>query len=184
MQHGKSLSKEKDPGKGLSDTGRQETLKIADVAKMYQVPISAIGHSGRTWAEQTARIFKDFLKVGPSLEKMDGIGLIDDVTDLGNRIDPEANMMIVGHLPYMERPISSMTATRFLGMVMATFWGCIKDILVSYYILISHYKCRLCQEALFYHLLGLQYEQLSWGDGQHFTGGICDANHIFQFYDT
>jgi len=50
VQHGKSLPKEKDPDKGLSDTGRQETIKIADVAKMYQVPVSVVGHSGKARA--------------------------------------------------------------------------------------------------------------------------------------
>jgi phosphohistidine phosphatase SixA len=64
VQHGKSLPKEKDPAKGLSDTGRQETLKIADVAKMYQVPVSRIGHSGKARAEQTAQIFREVLKSG------------------------------------------------------------------------------------------------------------------------
>ncbi len=94
----------------MSETGRQETLKIADVALMYQVPVSIIAHSGKTRAEQTARIFKDILKVDVPLEKLDGIGPIDDVTDLGNRIDPESNMMILGHLPYMERLVSFLTA--------------------------------------------------------------------------
>jgi phosphohistidine phosphatase len=110
VQHGKSLPKEKDPAKGLSDTGRQETMKIADVALMYQVPVSNIVHSGKTRAEQTARIFRDILKVDATLEKMDGIGPIDDVTDLGGRIDPASNMIIVGHLPYMERLVSFLTA--------------------------------------------------------------------------
>jgi phosphohistidine phosphatase len=110
VQHGKSLPKEKDPAKGLSDTGRQETMKIADVALMYQVPVSNIVHSGKTRAEQTARIFRDIVKVDAPLEKMDGIGPIDDVTDVGGRIDPASNMMIVGHLPYMERLVSFLTA--------------------------------------------------------------------------
>jgi phosphohistidine phosphatase len=110
VQHGKSLPKENDPAKGLSDIGRQETLKIADVAKMYQVPVSKIVHSGKTRAEQTAQIFRDVLNVDGPLEKLDGIGPIDDVTDLGNRIDPDANRMVVGHLPYMERLVSFMTA--------------------------------------------------------------------------
>jgi phosphohistidine phosphatase len=110
VQHGKSLPKEKDPDKGLSDTGRQETLKIADVAKMYQVTVSVIGHSGKARAEQTAQIFREVLKKDAPLEKLDGIGPIDDVADLGNRIDPESGMMIVGHLPYMERLVSFLTA--------------------------------------------------------------------------
>ena len=113
VQHGQSLSKEKDPAKGLSDIGRQETLKIADVALMYQVPVSKILHSGKARAEQTAQIFKDILKVNPPLGKADGIGPLDDVTDLGSRIDPESNRMIVGHLPYMERLVSFLTAENF-----------------------------------------------------------------------
>lgn len=110
VQHGKSLPKEEDPAKGLSDNGRQETLKIAEVAKMYQVTASKIVHSGKTRAEQTAQIFREILEVDPPLEKLDGIGPIDDVTDLGNRIDPESGMMVVGHLPYMERLVSFLTA--------------------------------------------------------------------------
>jgi phosphohistidine phosphatase len=110
VQHGKSLPKEKDPAKGLSDTGRQETLKIAEVAKMYQVTASKIVHSGKTRADQTAQIFREILEVDAPLEKLDGIGPIDDVTDLGNRIDPESSMMVVGHLPYMERLVSFLTA--------------------------------------------------------------------------
>lgn len=110
VQHGKSLPKEKDPAKGLSETGRQETMKIADVARMYQVPVSSIVHSGKARAEQTAGIFREVLEVKAPLEKMAGIGPIDDVMDLGGRIDPESNMMIVGHLPYMERLVSFLTA--------------------------------------------------------------------------
>ena len=110
VQHGKNLPKEKDPAKGLSDPGRQETMKIADVALMYRVPVSRIVHSGKTRAEETARIFRDILRVDAPLENRDGIGPLDDVTDPGARIDPESNMMIVGHLPYMERLVSFLTA--------------------------------------------------------------------------
>lgn len=110
VQHGQSLPKEKDPAKGLSETGRKETMKIADVALMYQVPVSKIVHSGKARAEQTARIFRDILKVAAPLEKTDGIGPLDDLNDLESRIDPASDMMIVGHLPYMERLVSFLTA--------------------------------------------------------------------------
>ena len=33
VQHGLSLSKEKDPEKGLSNAGKEDTRRIADVAK-------------------------------------------------------------------------------------------------------------------------------------------------------
>ena len=78
VQHGKSLPKEKDPAKGLSETGRQETMKIADVALMYQVPVSSIGHSGKARAEQTAKIFRD-------IRKMNGV-LLEFIDDKGGKV--------------------------------------------------------------------------------------------------
>ena len=37
---------------------------------------------------------------------------MDDVIVLGDRLDPDANHMIVGHLPYMEKLVSYLTSGR------------------------------------------------------------------------
>ena len=47
VQHGQSLPKTEDPEKGLSDKGREQTLKIAQVAAGYGVNVSKIYHSGK-----------------------------------------------------------------------------------------------------------------------------------------
>ena len=109
VQHGVSLKKEEDPQKGLSQKGREEAARIADVAKFYQIPVAGIFHSGKKRAAETAEIFRDALGVSHPLKKMDHINPLDDVTVLGDRIDPASDIMVVGHLPYMEKLVSYLT---------------------------------------------------------------------------
>lgn len=112
VQHGLSLPKTEDPEKGLSDRGREETLKIAEVAAGYGVKISKIFHSGKKRAEQTARIMAENLCPGLGLEQMADISAMDDVKGLANRLDPDSGHMVVGHLPYMEKLVSYLTTGR------------------------------------------------------------------------
>jgi phosphohistidine phosphatase len=62
VQHGKSLSKDIDPERGLSDEGRAEVGHIAKVARDYGVHVAEIRHSGKKRAQQTAEIFASALK--------------------------------------------------------------------------------------------------------------------------
>ena len=47
VQHGKSLPKDIDPDRGLSEEGITETERIAGVAKGYGVAVSLIRHSSK-----------------------------------------------------------------------------------------------------------------------------------------
>ena len=110
VQHGLSLPKEKDSGKGLSEKGLEDTKRIAEVAKAYKIPVSIIVHSGKNRAEQTALIFNETLGLKEPCKKMQGIKPLDDVKIIGDEIDPNANTMIVGHLPFMEKFVSYLVA--------------------------------------------------------------------------
>ena len=112
VQHGLSLPKTEDPERGLSDRGREETFKIAEVAAGYGVKITKIFHSGKKRAEQTARIMAETLCADPGIEQMADISAMDDVKGLGNLLDPDSNHMVVGHLPYMEKLVSYLTTGR------------------------------------------------------------------------
>jgi phosphohistidine phosphatase len=103
VQHGKSLSKDKDPQKGLSQEGIAETKRIAQVAKGYAVPVSRIIHSGKTRARQTAEIFEAALKPSDGIHESSGLNPLDDVTVFAATIDSTEDVMLVGHLPFMER---------------------------------------------------------------------------------
>lgn len=103
VQHGQSLPKDQDPQKGLSEAGAAETRRIAEVAKGYRVRVAAIVHSGKTRARQTAEIFAQALAPEGGIEARSGLNPLDDVAAFAGTVDPAANHMFVGHLPFMEK---------------------------------------------------------------------------------
>jgi len=103
VQHALSLSKEVDPEKGISEEGRADAERIAEVAKGYQVQISQIQHSGKKRARQTAEIFAAALNAGAIEESPLPINPLDDVQDLARALNASSQLMIVGHLPHLER---------------------------------------------------------------------------------
>jgi phosphohistidine phosphatase len=110
VQHGKSLPKDVDPDQGLSDEGIAETKRIAQVALNYQVRVARIQQSGKKRARQTAEIFAAALNPVGGVEEVSGIKPLDDVKAFAANIDAAADIMLVGHLPFMERMTSYLVA--------------------------------------------------------------------------
>ena len=108
VQHGKSLPKAQDPEKGLSAEGKMETERIADVARGYQVRVSRILHSGKKRARETAEILSMRLSPAGGSESGAGMNPMDDVRTFSDSLDLDKNMMLVGHLPFLERLIGQM----------------------------------------------------------------------------
>ena len=109
VQHGLSASKEIDPERGLTDIGREETNRIALVAKEYKIPVQKIVHSGKKRAEQTAGIYHEALALETRMQMISGINPMDDVQNFAASIVPQKNWMVVGHMPFMERLVSFLT---------------------------------------------------------------------------
>jgi phosphohistidine phosphatase len=106
VQHGKSLPKDKDPKKGLSDEGVLDVKRIADAAKKCGVNISCIKHSGKKRARQTADIFASALQPELGVQEISGINPLDDVASFADNISSGEDLMLVGHLPFMEKLVS------------------------------------------------------------------------------
>ncbi len=109
VQHGISVPRDVDPEKGLSELGVEETKRIAPVAKGYGIPVATIVHSGKKRAEQTAQIYHKALGLKNPMEAISGINPLDDVRIFAAGIDPKANWMVVGHMPFMEKLVSYLT---------------------------------------------------------------------------
>ena len=103
VQHGRSHPKTADPEQGLTEEGRSEVQRIADVARGYGVNVHTILHSGKTRARQTAAIMAKTLSPPGGVEAKTGLNPMDDVTALVGVIDSTTDLMLVGHLPFMER---------------------------------------------------------------------------------
>ena len=106
VQHGQSLPKDVDPDQGLSDEGIAETERLANVAKDYGINVKVIKHSVKTRARHTAEIFAEALKPDGNIQEITGIKPMDDVAAIGQYLDPAEDVMLVGHLPFMERMTS------------------------------------------------------------------------------
>jgi len=108
VQHGKSLPKEADTERGLSAEGRAETERIAENAKNCNVNVSAIFHSGKTRAAQTADIFASALLPQGGAQARTGLAPMDDVAPVAAEMESLKNLMLVGHLPFMEKLASHL----------------------------------------------------------------------------
>ena len=108
VQHGKSLPKAQDPEKGLSAEGKMETERIAGVAKGYRVKVSRIVHSGKKRARETAEILASLLSSADDLGPRNGMNPLDDVRTFADSLELDKNVMLVGHLPFLERLIGQL----------------------------------------------------------------------------
>lgn len=109
VQHGKSLPKDIDPDQGLSDQGVAETETIAATAKKYGINVDVIKHSGKTRARHTAEIFEAALSPANETVAEAGLKPMDDVGACASGLDADENVMLVGHLPFMERMTAYLT---------------------------------------------------------------------------
>ena len=108
-QHGASLPKDRDPEKGLSQAGRSDTQRMAEVGAAYKIPVAGILHSGKTRARQTAEIFEASLNPKVPTRAIEGIGPMDDVAAFAKTIKPGENLLVVGHLPFLGKLVSLLT---------------------------------------------------------------------------
>jgi len=103
VQHGKSLSPEIDPERGLSEEGIAEVERMARLTGGYGIEVAGISHSGKKRAQQTADIFAIALEPPQGVSERNGLNPMDDVIPLAREVADLRNHMFVGHLPFMER---------------------------------------------------------------------------------
>jgi phosphohistidine phosphatase len=102
VQHGLSLPKGTDPDPGLSPEGIADTERTARLARDLGLKISGILQSGKTRARQTAEILAAILHPPDGIKEAPGLNPLDDVVPWGI-LNPNAGLLLVGHLPFMER---------------------------------------------------------------------------------
>lgn len=111
MRHGEPVSKETDPARPLSGQGRRDVERVADHLKGCGVSVDAVFHSGKTRAIQTADIMATRLSSGEEAQEKPGLSPLDDVTRVAGLIrDFEQDLLIVGHLPHLEKLVALLTA--------------------------------------------------------------------------
>ena len=102
VQHGEAKSEEEDPERSLTNKGKEEVGHVAaHTAKL--VNIHTIKHSPKLRAKQTADIFATHNPHASSVQE-DGLKPLDDPGIAKKMIESQnENLMLVGHLPHMNK---------------------------------------------------------------------------------
>lgn len=104
VQHGEALSEEENPARPLSEIGRQHATWVAEAAAKMGVKVAQIRHSGKTRAKQTAEIMGEALEPAEGVVAVSWLSPLDDVATAARGLDEATQpVMLVGHLPFMER---------------------------------------------------------------------------------
>ena len=104
VQHGEAKSKEEDPDRGLTDKGIRDVEKVAVALKSLSLRIDSLWHSGKTRVRHTAEILHPSIASSCELIERDGLSPNDPVGDMKQVIEEGgADIMIVGHLPFLNR---------------------------------------------------------------------------------
>ena len=111
MQHGKPVSKEEDPGRPLSDKGKDEVGRMSEFLWRSGVKVQEAFHSGKTRARQTAEIMVSQLNPNVKAQERAGLSPLDDVRDIASQIkDTDNDLLIAGHLPHLGKLASLLIA--------------------------------------------------------------------------
>jgi len=103
VQHGLSMSEEMDPEKALSPEGKKQSRHVAEFLREKTIRVDAIWHSPKKRAAQTAHILAEILDCPDTQERKD-LNPLDPVGNIPGEIESlDKNLMIVGHLPFLEK---------------------------------------------------------------------------------
>ncbi len=103
VRHGEYVPKKINPDCPLSDRGLVEVARMAALATGKEIELTKIFHSGKKRALQTAIILKEYLKPLFGLDQSIGLDPNDDIFYALGLIEQADNIMIVGHLPFLEK---------------------------------------------------------------------------------
>jgi phosphohistidine phosphatase len=105
IQHGEAKPEGDDPDRSLTPRGEKEVRSVSKVASGLPIIPSKVYHSGKLRAKQTAEIMAGALTIpDPLVQSTQGLNPNDDIRPWAERISKEKeNLMLVGHLPFLEK---------------------------------------------------------------------------------
>lgn len=112
VQHAQATSKEVAPQRPLTEKGMQDIRRVAAFIEQHAgLDVDRIFHSGKTRARQTAETLAGYLAPEKGVHEAEGLDPLADPTIWAERLAIEdADIALVGHLPYMSRFASLLLA--------------------------------------------------------------------------
>ncbi|HSH41009.1 MAG TPA: phosphohistidine phosphatase SixA [Arenicellales bacterium] len=107
-RHGEALAGDVEPKRPLSERGIAEVCNMANMLR-DNVSTPVLLHSGKTRARQTAELLHERLAPDADIDAGSGLAPEDPVEPFAAQIaEREANLMVVGHLPFINRLASHL----------------------------------------------------------------------------
>ncbi len=105
IQHAEAKNKMKDPNRPLTEKGIFNLQKISKYAfESLSIKIDKIYHSEKRRSIETAQILSEFLNPLGGITYMEGLNPNDSIDIILNKLEIlKENVMIVGHLPHIEK---------------------------------------------------------------------------------
>jgi phosphohistidine phosphatase len=102
VRHGEALAKDADPDRHLSPAGIKTVKKMAGFIKPLDLHLSAIWHSRKTRARETAEILSHAVTIEEGLVERCDLGPNDEIRPIARELRAmESDVMIAGHMPFM-----------------------------------------------------------------------------------
>ncbi|HCJ67700.1 MAG TPA: phosphohistidine phosphatase SixA [Elusimicrobia bacterium] len=103
VQHGEAHPEQVDPSRPLTEKGRKDVSKVAKFLEEAGIQIDTVWHSTKTRAIQTAEILAEAIKA-KNIEQKEGLTPNDSVGTFKEELaSREKDLMIVGHLPFLQK---------------------------------------------------------------------------------
>jgi len=104
VQHGEAIDKAENPDRPLTADGKRAVDAVGNLLAKAGIKPTAVWHSGKLRAEQTARRLGDALGIGSEVREHDFLGPKDSPGDTIEAVKAAGgDNMLVGHLPHMEK---------------------------------------------------------------------------------
>ncbi len=122
-QHGKSQPKDLDPEQGLSAAGILDVEQVATTGREQGLRVARIIHSGKKRARQTAEIFAKALEPAGGVQEQEGLKPLDDPAAFAATLTDTDDLLVVGHLPFMEKLVAYLVTGSMEPLVLKCING-------------------------------------------------------------
>ncbi|MEN3044841.1 MAG: phosphohistidine phosphatase SixA [Candidatus Hydrothermales bacterium] len=104
VQHGEAKSEAEDPERHLTEKGKEESKKVAELLLKTNLKPDLIIHSEKVRAKETAEIFFKILNPQKGIIQGENLLPLDSPQFWAKKLkEEENNIMLVGHLPHLSK---------------------------------------------------------------------------------
>ncbi len=109
VRHGEAAPERVDPERPLTEKGREEAQRVARFIQPLGLRVSAVWHSGRLRAAQTAEILAPAVASAKGVMEHPGLAPMDPVEGVREELlNAGEDLMVVGHMPFLGKLASSL----------------------------------------------------------------------------